>query len=106
MELIEQSARMAAREASSVGINWVFSPMVDICRDARWGRISEGGGEDPYLGGEIAKAYVRGYQGEDLMADSTVMVCVKHYALYGGAESGKDYISSMTRSRKQVYATA
>ena len=102
MELIEQSARMAAREASSVGINWVFSPMVDICHDARWGRISEGGGEDPYLGGEIAKAYVRGYQGEDLTADSTVMVCVKHYALYGGAESGKDY-NSVFLSRQEAH---
>ena len=102
MDLIEQSARMAAREASSVGINWVFSPMVDICRDARWGRISEGGGEDPYLGGEIAKAYVRGYQGEDLKADSTVMVCVKHYAMYGGAESGRDY-NSVFLSRQEAH---
>lgn len=102
MDLIEQSARMAAREASSVGINWVFSPMVDICRDTRWGRISEGGGEDPYLGGEIAKAYVRGYQGEDLKADSTVMVCVKHYAMYGGAESGRDY-NSVFLSRQEAH---
>lgn len=102
MAMIEQSARMAAREASSVGINWVFSPMVDICRDARWGRISEGGGEDPYLGGEIAKAYVRGYQGQDLSTDSTVMVCVKHYALYGGAESGKDY-NSVFLSRQEAH---
>lgn len=82
MDLVEESARMAAREASSVGINWVYSPMVDIARDARWGRIAEGAGEDPYLGGEIAKAYVRGYQGTDLKDPSTVMVCVKHYALY------------------------
>ena len=88
MDLVEESARMAAREASSVGINWVYSPMVDIARDARWGRIAEGAGEDPYLGGEIAKAYVRGYQGTDLKDPSTVMVCVKHYALYGGAEAG------------------
>lgn len=101
MELVEQSARMAAREASAVGINWVYSPMVDICRDARWGRISEGGGEDPYLGGEIAKAYVRGYQGQDLSADTTVMVCVKHYALYGGAEAGRDY-NSVFLSRQEA----
>lgn len=101
MDLVEESARMAAKEATSVGINWVFSPMVDICRDARWGRISEGGGEDPYLGGEIAKAYTRGYQGEDLTADNTVMVCVKHYALYGGAEAGRDY-NSVFLSRQEA----
>ena len=92
MDLIESVARMAAKEASASGINWVYSPMVDICRDARWGRIAEGGGEDPYLGGEIAKAYVRGYQGTDgVYDDHDVMVCVKHYALYGAAEAGRDY---------------
>ena len=94
MDLIESAARTAAKEASASGINWVFSPMVDICRDARWGRISEGGGEDPYLGGEIAKAYVRGYQGSNGgFSDHDVMVCVKHYALYGAAEAGRDYNS-------------
>lgn len=102
MDLVEQSARLAALEATAVGINWVFSPMVDICRDARWGRISEGGGEDPYLGGEIAKAYVRGYQGDDLAADNTVMACVKHYALYGAAESGRDY-NSVFLSRQEAH---
>ena len=93
LELIEESARLAAREATALGINWVFSPMVDICRDARWGRIAEGAGEDPYLGGEIAKAYVYGYQGRDgdLSKADNVMACVKHYALYGGAEAGRDY---------------
>ena len=92
MDLVESVARMAAKEASASGINWVYSPMVDICRDARWGRIAEGGGEDPYLGGEIAKAYVRGYQGTDgVYDDHDVMVCVKHYALYGAAEAGRDY---------------
>lgn len=101
MDLVEESARMAACEASSVGINWVYSPMVDICRDARWGRISEGGGEDPYLGGEIAKAYVRGYQGSNLADNNTVMVCVKHYALYGGAEAGRDY-NSVFLSRQEA----
>jgi len=99
--LVEESARMAAREATAVGINWVFSPMVDICRDARWGRICEGAGEDPYLGGEMAKAYVRGYQGNDLSADTTVMVCVKHYALYGAAEAGRDY-NSVFLSRQEA----
>ena len=101
MDLVEKSARMAAKEATSVGINWVFSPMVDICRDARWGRISEGGGEDPYLGGEIAKAYTRGYQGSNLADDNTTMVCVKHYALYGGAEAGRDY-NSVFLSRQEA----
>ena len=93
-DLIENTARTAAREASASGINWVFSPMVDICRDARWGRIAEGAGEDPYLGGEIAKAYVRGYQGTDgVYDDHDVMVCVKHYALYGASHAGRDYNS-------------
>ena len=92
MDLIERSARIAARETAATGINWVFSPMVDICRDARWGRIVEGGGEDPYLGGEIAKAMVYGYQGKDENFDTDeVLTCVKHYALYGGAEAGRDY---------------
>ena len=93
-DLIESVARMAAKEASAMGINWVYSPMVDICRDARWGRIAEGAGEDPYLGGEIAKAYVRGYQGTDgVYDDHDVMVCVKHYALYGASHAGRDYNS-------------
>ena len=99
---IEKAARTAAREASAVGINWVFSPMVDICRDARWGRIAEGAGEDPYLGGEIAKAYVRGYQGTDGVFDTDeVMACVKHYALYGAAEGGRDY-NSVFLSRQEA----
>ena len=102
LELIEKSARIAAREASSCGINWVFSPMVDICRDARWGRIAEGNGEDPYLGAEIAKAMVYGYQGrDDEYASDEVMTCVKHYALYGGAESGRDY-NSVFLSRQEA----
>ena len=102
MDLVESVARMAAKEASASGINWVYSPMVDICRDARWGRIAEGGGEDPYLGGEIAKAYVRGYQGTDgVYDDHDVMVCVKHYALYGAAEAGRDY-NSVFLSRQEA----
>jgi beta-glucosidase len=102
MELIEREARTAATEASIDGINWVFSPMVDICRDARWGRIAEGSGEDPYLGGEIAKALVKGYQGKnnDFSVENTVMACVKHYALYGAAEAGRDYNTvDMSRQR-------
>ena len=102
MDLIEKTARMAAREASASGINWVFSPMVDICRDARWGRIAEGGGEDPYLGGEIARAMVLGYQGHDaVFGTDEVMACVKHYALYGGAEAGRDY-NSVFLSRQEA----
>jgi len=91
MALIEQTARIAAIEASADGINWTFSPMVDIARDPRWGRICEGSGEDPYLGYEVAKAMVRGYQGNDLRANNTIMACVKHFALYGAAEAGRDY---------------
>jgi len=102
MELIEHEAKTAVSEASIDGINWVFSPMVDICKDARWGRIAEGAGEDPYLGGEMAKALVRGYQGKenDLSQEGTVMACVKHYALYGAAEAGRDYNTvDMSRQR-------
>src|SRR5580700_10036390 len=90
MAEIEQSARIAATEASADGICWTFSPMVDICRDPRWGRIAEGGGEDPYLGSQIAKAMVKGYQG-DLSGNSDIMACVKHFALYGAGEAGRDY---------------
>ncbi len=91
MDLIQRSASIAAREASADGICWAFSPMVDIARDPRWGRIAEGSGEDPYLGSQIAKAMVSGYQGNDLSKNNTIMACVKHYALYGAAEGGRDY---------------
>nr|WP_121270820.1 beta-glucosidase BglX [Pedobacter schmidteae] len=91
MSLIEKTARTAAIEATADGINWTFSPMVDISRDPRWGRISEGSGEDTYLGAEIAKAMVKGYQGDDLSKYNTMMACVKHFALYGAAEAGRDY---------------
>src|SRR5215467_7417407 len=90
MQEIERSARIAATEASADGICWTFSPMVDIARDPRWGRISEGNGEDPYLGSQIAKAMVKGYQG-NLSKNNNIMACVKHYALYGAAEAGRDY---------------
>ncbi|MEO8721702.1 MAG: beta-glucosidase BglX [Ginsengibacter sp.] len=89
--LIQNTARAAAEEASADGLNWVFSPMVDITRDPRWGRVSEAAGEDPFLGSQVAKAMVRGYQGTDLMANNTVMACVKHFALYGASEAGRDY---------------
>lgn len=100
--LIEQSARIAAKEATAEGLNWVFSPMVDIARDARWGRISEGSGEDPYLGGKIAAAMVRGYQHNNLKAPDAVMACVKHFALYGGAEAGREY-NTVDMSRLAMY---
>ncbi|MGZ5135781.1 MAG: glycoside hydrolase family 3 N-terminal domain-containing protein, partial [Flavitalea sp.] len=89
--LMERTARAAAEEATADGLNWVFSPMVDIARDPRWGRVSEGAGEDPWLGSQIAKAMVKGYQGTDLSKDNTVLACVKHFALYGAGEAGRDY---------------
>ncbi|MFD1468519.1 beta-glucosidase BglX [Hymenobacter caeli] len=90
---MEKTARIAADEASADGVNWVYSPMVDIARDPRWGRIMEGSGEDPYLGSQIARAMVRGYQGpdNDLTRPNRVMACLKHFALYGAAEAGRDY---------------
>lgn len=99
MDAIEKSARIAAKEASASGIAWTFSPMVDISRDPRWGRMSEGSGEDPYLGSEIAKAMVKGYQG-DLTDNDEIMACVKHFALYGAPEAGRDYNTvDMSRGR-------
>ncbi|MBO4826433.1 MAG: beta-glucosidase BglX [Prevotella sp.] len=98
---VENAARIAAREASADGINWVYSPMVDIALDARWGRIAEGNGEDPYLGSVMAKAYVRGYQG-DFSENSNVMACVKHYALYGAVEAGRDY-NTVDMSRLRMH---
>jgi len=91
MELVKQAAQLAAKEATADGINWNFSPMVDIARDPRWGRISEGAGEDPYLGSKIAEAMVKGYQGDNLSATHTMLACVKHFALYGASEAGRDY---------------
>ncbi|WP_224744049.1 beta-glucosidase BglX [Pontibacter aquaedesilientis] len=91
LQAIERSARIAAEEATADGLNWVFSPMVDIARDARWGRIAEGAGEDPFLGSRIAEAMVQGYQLDNMKDPNTVMACVKHFALYGAAEAGRDY---------------
>lgn len=102
MELIKEGAQMAAKEATADGINWNFSPMVDIARDPRWGRIAEGAGEDPYLGSEIAKAMVRGYQGEDLTQPHTMMATVKHMALYGAPEAGRDY-NTVDMSRLKMF---
>ena len=91
LEAIERSARIAAIEASAAGINWTFAPMVDVGRDPRWGRVMEGAGEDPYLGSEIARARVRGFQTDDLSADNSIMATAKHFAGYGFSESGRDY---------------
>lgn len=91
LDLIEQSARIAATEASASGVCWTYSPMVDISRDPRWGRVSEGSGEDPWWASQVAKAMVRGYQGDDLTKNNTIMACVKHIALYGAGEAGRDY---------------
>ena len=91
MKAIERSAQIAAAEATADGICWTFSPMVDICHDGRWGRISEGAGEDPYLGSRVAEAMVHGYQGNDLADPATMMACVKHFALYGAVEAGREY---------------
>src|SRR6202167_3107427 len=90
-ELITELAHMAAIEARTAGVDWVYSPMVDIARDARWGRCTEGAGEDPYLGSAIARAYIRGYQGDSLSASGSVAASVKHFAAYGAAEAGRDY---------------
>ena len=102
MPLIERSARIAASEASADGIMWTFSPMVDLTRDPRWGRTSEGNGEDAFLSSAIAKAMVHGYQGDDLSLNNTIMSCVKHYALYGAAEGGRDY-NTTDMSRIRMY---
>ena len=102
MSLIERSARIAASEASADGIMWTFSPMVDLTRDPRWGRTSEGNGEDAFLSSAIAKAMVHGYQGDDLSLKNTIMSCVKHYALYGAAEGGRDY-NTTDMSRIRMY---
>lgn len=100
--MIEKSARVAAKEATADGLCWAFSPMVDIARDPRWGRVAEGAGEDHFLGSKISAAMVKGYQGTNLAADSTLMACVKHFALYGAAEGGRDY-NTVDMSRIKMY---
>jgi len=102
MDLVKRAAQIAASEASADGIQWTFSPMVDLTRDPRWGRVSEGNGEDAFLSSAIAKAMVYGYQGDDLSAPNTIMSCVKHYALYGAAEGGRDY-NTTDMSRVRMY---
>ncbi|SFW55234.1 beta-glucosidase BglX [Cellulophaga fucicola] len=102
MNLTKKMAEVAAQEATADGINWNFSPMVDVARDPRWGRIAEGAGEDPYLGSAIAKAMVHGYQGNDLTAKNTMIATIKHFALYGAAEAGRDY-NSVDMSRTKMF---
>lgn len=104
-ELIEQTSAVAAREARADGIRWTFSPMVDIARDPRWGRIAEGAGEDPFLGAAIGRAYVRGYHGESLSGTNSIASCAKHYVGYGAAEGGRDYNSTeiSERTLREVY---
>ncbi|WP_298712236.1 beta-glucosidase BglX, partial [Chitinophaga sp.] len=102
MELMEKTARIAAEEASADGLHWTYSPMVDIARDPRWGRVAEGVGEDTWFGEQVAKAKVRGYQGSDLSAPNTILACVKHFALYGAIEAGRDY-NTVDMSRRQMY---
>ncbi|UCJ05574.1 beta-glucosidase BglX [Chitinophaga pendula] len=102
MTLLEKSARIAATEASADGLHWTFSPMVDIARDPRWGRVAEGVGEDTWFGSQVAKAKVKGYQGNDLSANNTIMACVKHFALYGAIEAGRDY-NTVDMSKRQMF---
>jgi beta-glucosidase len=102
LEAIEQSARVAAVEAAAAGQHWTFAPMVDIARDPRWGRIMEGAGEDPYLGSQIARARVRGFQGNDLSENNTIMACAKHFMAYGAAEAGRDY-NTVDMSKRRLH---
>ena len=104
LELIERCARMAAAESAADGLHWVYSPMVDISQDARWGRVAEGSGEDPWLGSKIAVAMVRGYQGNDLAELTSVVACMKHFALYGAPLGGRDY-NTVDMSRRAMEET-
>ena len=102
LDAVKQSAAVAAKEASADGINWTYSPMVDVAHDARWGRVSEGNGEDPYLGSRIAEAMVQGYQGTNYSNKDNIMACLKHFALYGAVESGLEY-NTTDMSRLRMY---
>ncbi len=104
-ELVEQSARLAATEASAAGIQWTFGPMVDIARDPRWGRIVEGSGEDPYLGSVMAAARVRGFQGNDVKDPASILACAKHFAAYGAADAGREYntVDLSERTLREIY---
>ncbi len=105
LESIEKAARIAAEEAASAGQHWTFAPMVDIARDARWGRVMEGAGEDTYYGSLVAAARVRGFQGKDLSANNTIVACAKHFAAYGAAQAGRDYYTTEVSERtfREIY---
>ena len=105
LDIIENTARLSAKEASASGLNWTFNPMVDIARDPRWGRVAEGSGEDPYLGSLIAKAKIHGYQGDSLNDPFTIAACVKHYAAYGAPQGGREYntVDMSDRVLREVY---
>lgn len=105
---IEQSDRIAATEASAEGINWTFAPMIDISRDPRWGRVAEGPGEDTWLAGKIGAARVKGFQGEKLSDNNTILACVKHFAAYGAPQAGRDYntVDMSERSLHEYYLPA
>lgn len=105
LDLVEETARIAAEEATANGVDWTFAPMVDVCRDPRWGRIAEGAGEDPFLGAAMARAQVRGFQAADLTNGRKMVACPKHYAAYGAAEAGKDYntVDISERTLRDVY---
>ena len=104
-DAVERAAQIAAREAAEAGLHWTFTPMLDIARDPRWGRIAEGAGEDPFLGSALAAAAVRGYQGEDLRTDGRIAACAKHYIGYGAAEGGRDYngVQIGPRTLRDIY---
>lgn len=105
LDLIEKSARIAAEEASAAGLHWTFSPMLDVARDPRWGRIMEGAGEDPYLTSVVGQAYIKGFQGDDLRATNTVVACAKHFVAYGAAQAGRDYhtVDISERTLRDIY---
>jgi beta-glucosidase len=105
LDAVKNAAAIAAAEASASGVHWTFAPMVDIARDPRWGRVSEGSGEDTYLGSKMAYARVKGFQGDNLMALNTVLACTKHFAAYGAAEAGRDYntVDMSERMLREVY---
>ncbi len=105
LELVQQSARIAAEEAAAAGLHWTFAPMLDIARDPRWGRVMEGGGEDPYLSSRLGEAYVRGFQGDDLSATNTVLACAKHFVGYGAPQAGRDYhtVDMSERRLREIY---
>jgi beta-glucosidase len=104
-DLVKTASEIAAFESASEGTHWTYAPMVDICRDPRWGRIMEGSGEDPYLGSIMASARVEGFQGKDLKDKTTIAACSKHYVAYGGAEGGRDYntVDISERTLREVY---